>query len=158
MVDPGVGRPFLFAGGVDNGFARADLVVLDPDNFGGTSRSDPAHQLPGNRPREWARILFPQSCISKAGASFNLAASMQPVGNILEVGVIEEPGEFDSIVIHNFRPGLNYRGASLTSTFAGRHHELESTGVLHHRLDTAREESELSKIEWLTRPPESESR
>ncbi len=158
VADPGVGRPLLFAGGIDNGYARADLVVLDPENFGGVSHEDPAHQLPGGPPREWARILFPQSCISQARAAHNGVMSVHPVGATLEVSVIEEPGTLLSVVVHNFGRLFAYRGASLSSNYVGRHHELETTGILHHQLNAAKEEAELSKLQWLTRPPVSDDR
>lgn len=146
----GSGKPLLYAAGVANGFNQAVLVVLDPDNFGGTSReSDPRFQLPGPPPREVARVLFPRSCINLARTDYNVARGMHAREDGFEVGVWEEWDQ-PEVVIHSFDPNGRYRGATLSSSFAARHTELEHTKFLTHKLDRVKEAAALSHITWLT--------
>ncbi len=149
----GPDRPWLCAGGMANGYRRATLVLLDPEAFGGVSREEnPEYQLPGSGARELARVLFPRSCINRARESSNGVLSLLATPEGLNVGVREE-GDHPSVVVHAFAPDGQSRGAGLSSGFVDRHTELDHAKLLDHRLDSGRETADLSKIDWLTRPP-----
>src|SRR5262249_44705397 len=109
--------------------------------------------LPGLPAREYARILFPRSCIARAREPFNRAMLVEREGGLVEVLVDEEHGSHDSQVMHTFGSNLHYLGAQLAALYIGRHQELYLSGLLDHPLDRKREEAELSRIRWLTRPP-----
>lgn len=146
----GTGKPLIYAAGIANGYNRAVLVVLDPENFGGTSREEnPEYQLPGPPACEVSRVLFPRSCINLRRQTYNGVISLHARPDGLEVGVAEEVNT-SYLVIHHFDPDGTYQGATLSSQFQARHNELEHTRFLDHPLNRKRESAELSHLTWLT--------
>lgn len=151
---PDPARPFLAAGGVANGYRSAALVVLNPEDFGGTSREEsPEHQLPGPPGREWARVLFPRSELNGTRNPFNVVSGLRVAGSKLEVMVNEDP-DGSAEVAHTFDSPFRYLGAELTSNFAARHEELRRLGLLRAPLEESQIERELGGIRWLKAPPE----
>ncbi len=146
-LSPGA-KPLLFAGGISNADKSAALSVLDPDALTGISSGwSPEFRAAETPAREVARILFPRSCINQAKEDFNGVRTLRLLPGELQVNVYEEI-DHPSAVLHTFGADGRYRGAGLSSRFAARHAELESSGLLHHRLDPDREARQLSNLSW----------
>lgn len=91
------GRPEIYLGGIANGYNCADLTVLDPERFGGSSvESDPDEQIQADQPNvEKARLLLPRSSLNLATNPYNQADFLMRVGDSLLVAVNENPAGAD---------------------------------------------------------------
>lgn len=92
------GRPEIYLGGIANGYKSADLTVLDPENFSGSSvEADPDEQIQCGQPTvEKARVLFPRSSLNVATNPYNQADFIMRVGDSLLVGTNENPAGPDN--------------------------------------------------------------
>lgn len=132
----GNGRWQLLAGGANNGYEQAVLLLLDPDHMAGASAvpAGNTHQLQGFGPGvERCVICFPRSCVSKE-AEFNIVDGITVKAQRIEVSVTEGINQGPRI-LYQFDMHLRVTGVTLSSEYAGVHREMEAQGMLDHAYD-----------------------
>lgn len=136
------GRTQLLAGGVNNGYHSATLVVLDPLKIIG--RTTPVN-LPDGRfelvgmqsAHEQAVVLFPRSDVSK-NEPYTRVANLWATTNRIIVQVAEGTNEDTSPrLVYELDHGLHVVNVQGTDNFRRVHKTLESTGQLNHVLTQA---------------------
>ncbi len=134
----GDGVPEVLAGGVNNGYRKATLVVLDLRSIVGAST-----QPPGDRRQiqnvptgtEKTVIFFPQSCITQLNAEYNRVYHVRVYDDSIQVFVMEDVSESHPrapYIIYSFDRSLHLVRVTVSDQFVSWHKTLESQGKLHH--------------------------
>jgi hypothetical protein len=137
----GDGQPELILAGVDNGYERATVVVLDPFHLRGASREPPDSpvQLQDMEPAaEKAVVLFPRSCITERLAPYNRACDVRAHSDGVTVMVTEgvsEIGPFGNpYIVYELGKDLRLRSVDVSDQWRQRHRALEAEGKLDHSV------------------------
>ncbi len=158
----GDGVPEVLLGGVNNGYQRATLVVLDPRRMFGASTQPPGdhRQIQGvGQGAEKAVLLFRKTCIATRHAEYNRVYSVRVVGETIQVFVMEDVSEHHPrhpYVVYEFDRQLRLLHITISDQFVSWHKTLQSDGRLDHAYSEA-EVKDLYTIEVL-RPAASASR
>jgi hypothetical protein len=132
----GDGKEEALLVGVNNFFARATLVVLDPDRLHPISPKPdiaPSELKRGAKPQiEKKVLLFQKSCLSNRLQAFNWAAGLTVIPEEILVSVAEGVSLFDPSLIYHLNRDLSIKGITPSTGFLNRHRELEAAGKLNH--------------------------
>ncbi|MDX1983538.1 MAG: hypothetical protein SFV51_24920 [Bryobacteraceae bacterium] len=140
----------VLAGGVNNGYNRATLVVFDPRRMTGASTQRPGDptQLQGFVPgTEKAVIWFPRSCITELDEPFNRVNMLSVTKSLVEVNISEAHHEGGAYLIYDFDHQLRPLRVTVSDKFLKRHRELELGGRLKHSFTTGEKEALLKGVE-----------
>ena len=153
------GRDEIYLGGTDNGLKRATLLVLDPEELDGAAdeTANPDFQLLGFAPgRERMRIVFPDSCVSRASAYRPDVENMSIVDGGIELAVRHAVSGYRSATVH-YRVDSRgmVRHIALGDGYLDIHARLESEGRIRHHFDEHREKTELQHVEFLAPPSQA---
>jgi hypothetical protein len=149
----GDGANEIYLGGVNNGHERGTLIVLDPERFGGASdeHENPDYQLEGfPPPKERARILFPSSCVAKAGDVWSAAMELFVYPGAVMVEVWQQPHAAQAPLFYRFDRELKVVSMTVGDGFTLAHRRLEAEGKVTHRM-TDDEVAALRKVEYLVK-------
>ncbi len=130
------GREELYLAGILNSTRSATLVVLDPWELGGASKEpDPAFQLLGFAAgKEVARIILPESEVTRQTHEFPVATSVRERGGRIELRVRQAYAPSrkwkDVAVEYEFGPRLTLLGSRYSSTAASALERLFRESVL----------------------------
>lgn len=130
----GDGAAKFYLAGINNARHAATVVVLDEEHFGGASAEPEAgHQLVGFAPsEEVARVIIPQSCLSRQVDPYNPVATFLVSRDEIVVQTIETIGP-GAGVFHHLSPDFrNYR-ASISDSYSIEHRR----ELLAHRFTEA---------------------
>jgi hypothetical protein len=119
----GDGRPEFYLAGINNARHSATVVVLDEAHFGGASQEPqtPDHQLlEFASGTEVARLLLPQTCLSKQFDPYNPVASFTVGSDEIVVQTAETIGP-GAGVFHHLAPDLHQRRAVASDSYTIEH-------------------------------------
>lgn len=144
----------IYLGGVNNSYDRATLIVLDPNTMAGASiEENPKYQIQGLGPAcERARILFPESCITRATVRYAGVRQLDIHNNRVTVCIPPFPDA--PTMRYELSPDLKVLGLDVGDHFISTHRNYRSSGKLDHDW-SPKEEAELRNIRLLRPPPPS---
>jgi len=147
--------PEIYLGGMANFYHAADLVVLDPRNFGGASLEVPERQILGfGPPVELARLILPRTLLSQHLAKYSTISALRTVGGELAVDVDECPpcGKMGTSSYFRFDRNLRFLDVKPGDFTAPAYQHAYQTGLLKILWDP-RELDEMRKVQYLSGPP-----
>jgi hypothetical protein len=125
-------KPEFYAAGINNARHAVTMVVLDENHFAGAAAEPafPHHQLLDFDPGvELARILVPQSCLSRETDPYNTVASFEVGSDEIVLQTSEKIGAGAGI-FHHLSPDLRTRQVSLSDSFTIEHRRRIRAGGL----------------------------
>lgn len=145
----GDGVDEIYAGGTNNDYNQATLVVLDPNQLAGASRESerPDYQLLGfPAPRERARLLLARSCLVVSTAVRNVVQAL----NVQAGSILVTTGEFEAGgILYRLDRNMKVMEVGATDGFAATHRSVRERGLIDHEF-SAGEIQSLRRITTLT--------
>jgi hypothetical protein len=147
--------PEIYLGGMANFYHAADVVVLDPRNFGGASLEVPERQILGfGPPVELARLILPRTLLSQHLAKYSTISALRTIGGELAVDVDECPpcGKMGTSTYFRFDRNLRFLDVKPGDITAAAYQHAYQTGLLKILWDP-RELDEMRKVQYLSGSP-----
>jgi len=145
------GRTEIYAGGVNNDYELAALVVLDPFEMGGASvEEDPEYQLSGFAPdRHIARVLFPRSALNRVVLDhYNAVVTVGVTGDGITIATSESLKVANPpTVIRRLNFDFTLDEIYPSDLFAAQHESLYAEGKVERSFDE--EKVALMELEYV---------